>query len=518
MITFNKVSEILKSLPIGYYLGGVIDCTLEDSDQSYHNPVENKIVIGYKQLPLGKLNENDPEVENMVRCMLYHEVSHAMLTPKMNITSYMNIFEDQRIETLLKGFYHRVNFEEFVRKVNNHTKPETPKTADEYYYQIVRFGEGPQTFVNWRNRIISDWSNINPTSHGWKVTVYEQRVTEFYKAIVKDFNQFKQNQQNQAQSQDQESNGQSGNQPNSQTQTDNEKDEETKNPSTLQANNDDSGNQEKVDGQIAKDMLLDPNRKVDAPTAPTAPSQKEIEMKQEVVQQRIPQLVNFNNNTALKSQVKTIFENARKKKGMQAGALKTYSGKLNPKLINRPGKVETYKWWEKANQNSDSNRFAKIQLNLFCDVSGSFYQSEKKLNDLIASLIELEKTNKDFSFNVVKVGWTVRLDKDRQIKCEEGSCLKMNVIDIYKSLQTPNTSIYNLVVFDGDIQEGIQIWDRDQRAFSAFNHQNCIVISDPSNQGPLDKYAPNAKRIYAKTDYAAEFETNVLAALRLLVR
>lgn len=518
MITFNKVNEILKTLPVGYYLGGAIDCTLEDSDQSYHSPVENKIVIGYKQLPLGKLNEDDPEVENMVRCMLYHEVSHAMLTPKMSMTGYMNIFEDQRIETLLKGFYHRVNFEEFVRKVNDHTKPETPKTADEYYYQIVRFGEGPQTFVNWRDRIISDWSTINSTSHGWKVSAYEQKVEELYDAIVKDFNQFNQPQQNQSQTQGQESGMQSGNQSNSQTQTDNEKDEETKNPTAPQANNNDSRDQEKVDGQIAKGALLDPNRKVDAPNAPSAPRQNELEMKQQDVHQRIPQLVNFNNNAALKSQVKTIFENARKKKGMQAGALKTYSGKLNPKLINRPGKVETYKWWEKANQNSDSNRFAKIQLNLFCDVSGSFYQSEKKLNDLIASLIDLEKTNKDFSFNVVKVGWTVRLDKDRQVKCEEGSCLKMNVIDIYKSLQTPNTSIYNLVVFDGDIQEGILRWERDQRAFGAFNHQNCIVISDPSNQEPLDRYAPNAKRVYTKGDYAAEFETNVLAALRLLVR
>ena len=77
------VEQILKTLPIGYYCGRDIDVELSDSDTTCINLVEDKIQISYPTISdVAKTLANDSNIENDIRCLLYHEVSHAILTPK----------------------------------------------------------------------------------------------------------------------------------------------------------------------------------------------------------------------------------------------------------------------------------------------------------------------------------------------------------------------------------------------------------------------------------------------------
>ena len=80
-------------------------------------------------------------------------------------------------------------------------------------------------------------------------------------------------------------------------------------------------------------------------------------------------------------------------------------------------------------------------------------------------------------------------------------------------------------MFDGDAQS-FDSYNRDtvkrmkaehEKAWSAWNHPNCVIISDPSNKSKFDKWASSAKRIYTY-NYTAEFESNIIKALEMLFK
>ena len=123
-ISFGRVKEIAESLPIGFYAKEKIELIISNDEQvSYYAPLENKIVISYSTIlqALRKINDNDPYVETAVRSVLYHEVSHAILTPTdLQVTNIINIFEDERIETLLANYYYNVNFKENIFLLNDY--------------------------------------------------------------------------------------------------------------------------------------------------------------------------------------------------------------------------------------------------------------------------------------------------------------------------------------------------------------------------------------------------------------
>ena len=131
-LTYEKVLKIFKTLPIGYYFGNRIEAVLsKDSDKSFINLLEPLIIISYPSIleAYSKANQ-DLELEVIVRTLLYHEVSHAILTPILTeldeFTSILfNIFEDERIETLEKDFFLSVNFKGLLKtlEVSDNSEP-----------------------------------------------------------------------------------------------------------------------------------------------------------------------------------------------------------------------------------------------------------------------------------------------------------------------------------------------------------------------------------------------------------
>ena len=76
-------------------------------------------------------------------------------------------------------------------------------------------------------------------------------------------------------------------------------------------------------------------------------------------------------------------------------------------------------------------------------------------------------------------------------------------------MQKPNTFNYNIACFDGDAcSDG----GRGDHGFGAFDHNNCVIISDDDNERYISQDVKSAKVIYT-TDYAEELIDNVVTAL-----
>ena len=202
---------------------------------------------------------------------------------------------------------------------------------------------------------------------------------------------------------------------------------------------------------------------------------------------------------------------ATAKRNNQSSGSTAYAGKIDPRLCGN----KDYKWWIKKSEAGAQKRFTKIHFNLFCDNSGSFSCSMDRMNGLILALRKLEKKNKDFSVTFIHCGYGMEIpnQNDPYLDCNEGSCLPENADEIYKSIQKPNAENINLVVFDGSMYCGT---DQSPR-FKAFNHPNCIVVSDKSNETPFSEYAPQARCTFIRKDYASIFEDAIMAQLEKIL-
>ena len=126
--------------------------------------------------------------ETAVRTILYHEVSHLILTPCevlagvskwLNINfDILNIFEDERIETILRTYYMRTDFKKFIKLVCKHDT--APKNAMEAFFNVVRFREGKKEFVDMVQDIIDEYHTIDSSCNyaGCTVIQFSGRRTE----------------------------------------------------------------------------------------------------------------------------------------------------------------------------------------------------------------------------------------------------------------------------------------------------------------------------------------------------
>ena len=84
---YNICLKIFKTLPLSYYIkDNKVNCCFDyDSDSSYYDLFKNEIIISFKMIyNIIKNIENIEiqELEKYIRCLIYHETSHILLTPK----------------------------------------------------------------------------------------------------------------------------------------------------------------------------------------------------------------------------------------------------------------------------------------------------------------------------------------------------------------------------------------------------------------------------------------------------
>lgn len=206
-----------------------------------------------------------------------------------------------------------------------------------------------------------------------------------------------------------------------------------------------------------------------------------------------------------------LFENY-KKRGTSRAQEFSHFGVFNPKGALR----DDYKFFNKCGSGVSGNQFTNFHLNLFIDTSGSFYPNDKTVNKMLKNLTELERSNNFFTFSVVSCSMSEKVlpDKARFINSSGGNDLDEKIFSIFRSLQKPMTSVYNIVLFDGDALSDAPENRRDGYTFSAFDTINTTIISDTENQDYIDRNVSKARVVYTE-DYAAELQQEVFNALKV---
>ena len=481
------IKSIAEGLPIGLYAKRRIPVAIDEEEPtSYYNPVSDEIVISSKIIQEGlKHVHKKKDIEPAVRSMLYHEVSHSILTPnRMKMTDWMNIFEDERIETILGDYFLDVDFKKQVLHINGFKSldevPNPAPTAMAKFYSVVRFGIGEKKFVDEVDRIIKDYAKFNSSTYLWQTYSYIDEVKALYRAIT-------------------------GEEPPTENiitasvPFDADGEEDTEGENTATPSDVDEETEEEKSGDDAGGKPCHGRK--------NPLKEKEIE---KLIKSTF--ITNKYVDTKLTDELSVILENFSKKNN-SGSALAGYSGTFNTRAVVR----EDYKYFERKASINGSNKFGTFHLNLFIDESGSFYRSETAMNTLLRSLIDIERKNPNFTLDVVFCGISERLVQDKRhriFKADGGNRLDKKTYELYRKLQKPNTYNYTIACFDGDAcSDG----GRSDHGFGAFDHNNCVIISDYDNERYIRNDVHSARVIYTR-DYTNELIKNVVDALEKAFR
>ena len=487
-VTFARCEEILNTLPIGYYLGHPVTVKLDpENPATFINLDTETVTVSYKMINQALESARETvDLEQVIRGLLYHEISHALLTSPdtmrlikcytpneilmraninslpITISTYIdqykkdifNIFEDERIETLCQNYYMDVNFKKNVFLLNNVDPHKLAKDPDPVnrFFAAVRFRVAEPEILDEIRAVIKSTSNLDSHNYYLDLISYLARVYMLFAKFVN----------NKPKSESQKPENSKSGKPKSQESDSLGGDEERLLAQAMQ---------ECADQGASKDMLLS----------------------------KFKTLSTNRNVGPIKNRLERIITAALNKNKNRSSSTHAYAGRIDP----RATQSKDYRWFAKKAVNTSGRRFDKIHFNLFCDNSGSFGPSQQKMNALLLAIKEYAAQNKDFSVTVIHCGKGLEIKKDNDwaLTCDNGSVLKSDARKITDSLQVPNATVVNLVVFDGEMTPDT----KDAKGtYKAFDKPNFIVVTDTSNQRYF-KYAPSARVTYVTDNYADTF-------------
>lgn len=470
-ISKAQVEKILKTLPIGYYLNYNVNVELTDDKMSSHNALTDDIRISFPQLRqiFNNTDENSVEIETFVRTMLYHEIGHAILTP---IYCYgdtiMNIFEDERLETLLENYFLNVKFKKMIKLAANYNPSSKPTTPMQMFFEVVRFRKGPLHFVNTVAKIIQRYSTTTKRFYEYQYTI---DVYALYRDIESYMNPNKAN-SSQSQSQSQNVFARS------------------------KVNKNDIDSKGYTDGSVE--------------------AQSNNNILQHNVQASFKSELGYADNDYILEQINQIFASFKTTSTRLGNAIQARSGVFNARSVVR----DDYKWWVQKNRQGSIKAFAKLKLNLFIDCSGSFSSNDKLVNCMLKTLIKLEKINPDFQFDLIRCGAGEKLcpKHERIQKSNSGTQISQKIEVLYHQVQQRGWKNINICLYDGDFcldETKMKAKIRCAKPISVFNNKDSICIFDEENQIYADTYLKNCKVIISKC-YTTELIKNVMNALQNL--
>lgn len=474
--SMTEVEKVIKTLPISYYAFKEMSVRLTDEDRTYINLSNLAINISYpmirKAMEDAERKGVEMDTESVCRALLYHEVSHALLTPMdmKNNPAFYNVFEDERIETILHDYYIDVDFKANVKHICGWDAPHEPRSADEAFFQTVRFRYGKKRHLEKVEQIISCYYGLNSTrSHasGNILGFYENDIKELYEDIAKDFEKGKEKKE-------EEKRGEEG-----------EEEKKKYSPSS---------------GKYAKDA---------------------IENTVKALKEQFNMGEDLSSFSIEKKAIQKKFANkyydyfyplfyGYNKRSSGGSALQAYSGILNPRNAAR----DDYRYFDRMALEKGNNRYGSMNLNLFIDTSGSFSSNQAQVNGLLEALERLENRFKFFTFELItcNVGEQLRQRDMRRIGCNGGNWLDEDVIPIWRKVQKLNTSNYNIVLFDGDAYTDSHILHTAAAPMTVFDYSNVTLITDPSNEDEAKKC--KRAKVVVTNDYAKELERYVKRAVQ----
>ena len=477
----TEVEKVIKTLPISYYAFKEMSVRLTDEDRTYINLATYAINISYpmirKAMEDAERKGIEMDTESVCRALLYHEVSHALLTPMdmKNNPAYYNVFEDERIETVLYNYYINVDFKANVKHICGWDKPHEPRNADEAFFQTVRFRYGKPEHLKRVKWIIQRYSMINTSrghASGETLSSYEDSIKKLYEDIVKDFEE-------------------------------EEKKKEKK---------EEKGREEEKEERITD----------------KCPSSEDEGVARGMVQNAVDKI---NNGFGVGEAVSTFsrekqatqkkFANSYydyfyplfygyNKRSSGGSAFQAYSGVLNPRNAAR----DDYRYFDRMAQEKGNNRYGSMNLNLFIDTSGSFARHQPQVNGLLEALERLENRFKFFTFELItcNVGEQLKRHDERRINCVGGNWLDESIVPIWRKVQKLNTPNYNIVLFDGDAYTDPRIINTAAAPMTVFDYSNVTLITDPSNEDKAKKC--RRAKVVISNNYTEELERYVKRAVQ----
>lgn len=538
-----QIENVLKRIPTGYYFGKNISVVLSETSQdSYCNLDGPRIVISLMRINqvLSRIDEDYSEevIEKILRTVVYHEVSHALLTPislfdsidkvianhnykesdvyytGSDLRDIVNIVEDERIERITKDYFKGIDYKWLVEISNPHSIEEETSIINLWFF-FIRFNELPS--------YIDDPAAVRFLNYKRSVMTYDtlgkfDRSCDYYvKQVSYNFKYFKDliadkipDKKTSQESDDQ----------NSQTSQVSQKSQNSDDPG--RQNNDNSrtcgGSGSEFTGQDHDDKdklpefsclqdLLDYESKMATRKSLTDLFRSVVDVEyccaDKSISRRIQEVLKISNKVSARS----------------SGATNSYSGVFNPRSAAR----DDCKYFLHNNSTGNAKLFNKIKLNLFIDRSNSFSRSAPDVNIILKSLFDLKRINPRFSFSLttIGIGETVcDLDHFSRFICYDGTFLDKEIFDIFNKVQDSRASNINLVLIDGDAW-----WSRCystetdyKKNIGAFNHRNTTIITDRSNHKAVSEYAPLAHEIVCSDDdYPRLLVENVVKSLQKMI-
>ena len=531
-ITYPIVKAIFDTLPIGYYLGRAIDCELSaKADNSFFNFESDKIIISYKMIAdaATELPEtvSAEELEQLVRGLLYHEVSHVILSPRnLRVTSALNIVEDERIESICRNLYLNTDFYDNIIKLN-HFKGESATSADEAFYHLVRFHVGDAKWLKRCRNLLKEYADLTMKSSYSYCEDYEYDVNKFYREFIKWWNEEAEKSASKADdtSDDSEESKEdsTGNGSKSASEESSEETNSTMMSAGSATSNDEMTSEDDFTAKSESEMAEttasleetendEETSSASSLTTSTPAHGKPVEINDMGIDfEEFKGIVNNTLNTyydaSLISTLTTIITRAMKKNKRNGSAINAYSGKLNVRAVaNR----DDYRWWVQQNRAGHVRHNSNVHFNLFIDNSGSFYRNDEAMNKFIKALDKVEKSTPSFDFDVITINTrVVEWPNHNQIfESDGGNKLLPEIKDVIKKHQKAQATNYNIVLFDGDAHSDDTYGYGRPTAndpFKFFNLPNTIIISDDDNKGYMDAVRMTQAKVRYTYRYCEEF-------------
>ena len=483
-ITNEQIKEIVETLPIGFYANTRVAVKMDyTAETSYFMPSTREVFISPKIVKQGLANikevDNDT-LDRLIRGQVYHELSHAMLTPKtLTITDKINVFEDERIETLLDTYYRNVDFKWMVKTICDFEHLQKPINADDAFYQLVRFRVGNKELLKEVDEIIKKYQKLNWNSEQDLSAVYYWDILFLYSKVCDHFKKHQEEYTEQAFEQ-------------------NKKASQKMNGS-LQADIPESfGEQEQGQNGNGQEEEQDGDEQERGKSADMFDGQ-------ELFDKALKEVI----DTAFYQSVETLLTAFQKKNSGHGGAVSGYSGVFNPRQVG----ADDYRYFQRKHSARTSNRYGTFHLNLFIDDSGSFEDNAPLANKIVRTLIDLEKKYSFFSVDFAGCGDGVKHCTDKRtfrIKANSGTALYAEDKETVKDMQRKDALTYNIVLYDGDCLSAFI------NRYLPFDYSNATLILDSSCRNSA-KSVKNAKVVISK-EYLQDLKENVLQAIRNALR
>ncbi len=517
-LTFGECKKILDILPLGYYCGRKIAVELDKEEAtSFYSPAEDKIVVSLPIIQKGLESiANEAEKETAIRSMLYHEVSHAILTP-VRIFDYIgseegkyvfNVFEDERIETVLNDYYMDVNFKQQLFNIVGETPNVDVNDPRNVFYSVVRYRYGKKEWTDMVAELIRQYSQINRNSDADWCKPREQRIDSYYYDIIDLWKQIKKDIADKSTPND-ESNFEQAEQdlsdllPNVEkgkaTPVPNDK-AETTNKSSKEDSGESAETEENADAEIGESARNDLKNQISKILNNKCSNSPKMTSRLNQFQKTLEMLIaNFH------------------KKNSNGNGYGAYSGVFNPRSVGR----EDYKYFDRKASVNGNNKYGTCHLNLVIDNSGSFYYNESIVNGILAILSDVERRNPDFYLDVSFIGeqmTTCQNVRERSIKCGGGNTIPEDFTARMTKLQKTNSYNYNIVLFDGDALS--DAWScnfkKKCKLFHQIDQSQTCLITDSENSNYIDSYRFTKAKVIVTEDYTGKLIENIERAFAIM--